>query len=84
MELTTQERSKMRSALLKAGQRSNRHNCPQRCRHGKVENIVRYLCDNFGYEDVAADHEHHVTIGVSCDTIAGIKKDYAEAKRGAL
>ena len=50
----------------------------------KVENIVRYLCDNFGYEDVAADHEHHVTIGVSCGTVADMKKDYAEAKREAL
>ena len=50
----------------------------------KVENIVRYLCDNFGYEDVAADHEHHVTIGVSYGTVADMKKDYAEAKREAL
>ena len=47
----------------------------------KVEKIVRYLCDNLGYEDVAADHEHHVTVGVSGGTIADMKKDYAAAKR---
>jgi len=47
----------------------------------KVEKIVRYLCDVIGYEDVAADHDHHVTLGIYGNTIADMKKDYSEAKK---
>ena len=47
----------------------------------KVEAVIKELKEQHGFEEIAADHEHHVTIGIQGWTIAEMKAAYKEAKK---
>ena len=42
--------------------------------------IISFLKRNYGYEEIAADHDFHITLGIYGHTIKEMKADYREAK----
>lgn len=42
--------------------------------------IIAYLKKEFGYEEIAADHDFHITLGIYGSTIKEMKDHYRIAK----
>jgi len=42
--------------------------------------IIAYMKKEFGYEEIAADHDFHITLGIYGSTIKEMKEDYRRAK----
>lgn len=43
--------------------------------------IIGYMKKEFGYEEIAADHDFHITLGIIGHTIKEMKEDYRKAKK---
>ncbi len=42
--------------------------------------IIHYLKETFGYEEIAADHDFHITLGIVGCTIKEMKDHYRQGK----